>query len=77
MSDKFKHMNLAEVEYSVNNEMRWAYSLSPTIHIAKSVQLKQLHACIFVENLFVASVSREWRPVRAPTSDLPLIFDTS
>ena len=69
MSDKLEHMNLAEVERSVNNEMRWAYSLSPTIQIAKLVQLKQLHACIFVENLFVASVSREWRPVRAPTSD--------
>ena len=69
MSDKFEQMNLAEVAHSVNNEMRRAYSLSPTIQIAKLVQLKQLHTCIFVENLFVASVSREWRPGRAPTSD--------
>ena len=69
MSDKFEHMNLAVLERSVNNKMRRAYSRPPTIQIAKLVQLKQLHGCIFVENLLLASVSREWRPVRAPTSD--------
>ena len=69
MSDRCEHMNLAELERSINNEMRRAYSLSPTVVIGKLMQLKQLHACMFVAKVFVASVSREWHPVRAPTSD--------